>query len=743
MATRTIETKAIISAEDRTGQAFAAVVQHMARMEDAARKAKTRMAEVTADKYLAGGQGRVERINQEHAASRRVLVENRSARREELAHYREIERLENRRAARRTALGIGGAFAAHETAHFAHRSLETYREFDKERRFGRAVMGISDDDQAALVRQAIHMGATTKFNDIQVLEAQRELAARGLNKEQILGMMGAAGDLGQSLDLTLPDAVKQMEGAIFGFKKNIGTTADAMASARQTADIQVRAAKMSGMTPDDIKETYKYGATPARLSGVSEQLLLAFGGISKKANMGGSEAGTAFRALMATGNAPTRGAKEAMLANGLDYSKYQKKIDHIDVEPFARNVAAQYGVTLNKTALGALTKVFSDPKVLNDPALFTPAVTGVLGDALHGKDAKSLKSIAGMANRFRNASGGGADINAFLTDLMIKMGDGKSGIALTNAIFGSKQGSRIANAIGDPETFKAMIALLRDHSEGYAKNVSDQRMGGFDGAVSRLEGAIKNLESALPRAFDADGKGGMLTNVSDMAGKFIQTLAEAPPQLQRLGVEAGLVAGAFAGIKGAEAILGGFGLKATAGLLDHSAGMLEAAAIKLGATGKLSDLPSAGVASKGRSRFMKVVNTIPIVATAAAVVGEGVSILQDWHEQEFGPDGPRAPTNKLRGPSMGGNAHRASFNAPRGSLLSGGFAPIGGGGELPAFAQKPAKVDVSFGKPATVVVEVQAASALIAIVNKLQSITLKPTADTGPGGLGETGTGQH
>jgi hypothetical protein len=108
-----------------------------------------------------------------------------------------------------------------------------------------------------------------------------------------MGLIAPAAHLGMALDLHLPEAVKQMEGAIFGFKKDISTLDAAIASAKQTADVQVKAAKMSGMTPDDIKQVYNYGATPARLAGVSEATLLAFGGISKKANMGGQESGTA------------------------------------------------------------------------------------------------------------------------------------------------------------------------------------------------------------------------------------------------------------------------------------------------------------------------------------------------------------------------------------------------------------------------------------------------------------------
>ncbi|BAR56168.1 hypothetical protein NK6_2988 [Bradyrhizobium diazoefficiens] len=47
------------------------------------------------------------------------------------------------------------------------------------------------------------LGAKTKFNDIQVLEAQRELAARGLTKNQVMGMMEPAAQLGMSMDLSL------------------------------------------------------------------------------------------------------------------------------------------------------------------------------------------------------------------------------------------------------------------------------------------------------------------------------------------------------------------------------------------------------------------------------------------------------------------------------------------------------------------------------------------------------------
>jgi hypothetical protein len=122
-----------------------------------------------------------------HQARLRTAVERTNAALEEQAVA--SERSHNRRMIVGGAAAYAGHLAAHRIGHGVRETLHTYREFDKERRFGRAVMGISDEQQAPLVAQAVHMGATTKYNDIQVLEAQRELAARGLKRDQVMGVM--------------------------------------------------------------------------------------------------------------------------------------------------------------------------------------------------------------------------------------------------------------------------------------------------------------------------------------------------------------------------------------------------------------------------------------------------------------------------------------------------------------------------------------------------------------------------
>lgn len=558
-----------------------------------------------------------------HQARLRTAIERTNAALEKQAIA--SERSHNRRLIVAGAAAYAGHAAAHRIGHGVRETLHTYREFDKERRYGKVVMGLNDEQQKPLIDQAIHMGATTKYNDIQVLEAQRDLAARGLKMDQVMGVITPAANLGQSLDLDLPSAVKQLEGALFGFKRNISTREAAIASARRTADMQVAAAKASGMTPEDLVHLYKFGATPSRLAGLSEGNLLAFGGIAKKANIGGDESGVAFRQLVASLTRPTRVAKEAMLANGLNFKNYQKMPDHLALKPFAENVAAQYGVKLKGKALSGLEAIFNDKALINDPAKFTPAVVNLLKGTLGGRDAKSLKSISGAANRYRDASVNGLDVNALMRDLLTKI---PGNLQLANAVFGPKQGGRIATALGDPETLRHILDIVDNKSEGRAEEIAKERMAGFDGAVSRFEGAIMNFKSALGSSLDNGGKGGFLTGGMNLLGNATQWAAEQQRRhpIRALAVEGTVGAATIAaGAAFTAKLWNGFGLGSSAVALDGAAAALTRAAAALGGKSVLDAVPGGKAVKSGSSIWSKVATTaMPLLPVLGAVgVGAG------------------------------------------------------------------------------------------------------------------------
>ena len=208
-----------------------------------------------------------------------------------------------------------------------------------------------------------------------------------------------------------------------------------------------------------------------------------------------------------------------MMASGIDYSKYQNQGSRpMDAENFAKSIAATYGVELDKAAKASLQSVFNNKAVVADAARFMPAIMNVLGDALSGDDAKSKKSIAAQARHYRDASMSGVNTDKLFTDLMVAMAHNP---ALANVVFGSKQGSRIMTALGGPELFKKKLDELINHSQGYSEKVATERMAGFDGAMSRLEGSTKNLETAFGRANDV-----WLTPTINEGARLVQTFAE-------------------------------------------------------------------------------------------------------------------------------------------------------------------------------------------------------------------------
>ncbi len=515
------------------------------------------------------------------------------------------------------------------------KAAETYREFDKERRYAKAVMGITDEQQEPLIRQAIEGGAKSKYNDIQWLEAQRELAARGLKVDQVRALAEVSSTIGQAMDKSLPDASKALEGGMFGFGKDTSTYEKAVANARRTADLQVKASKISGMSYEDIVAAYKYAATPFKIAGLSEEQMLAFAAVGKKANMPGDEMGTAGRALVANLLKPTAGARTAMMANGIDYSKYQNQgTKPMDVESFSKSIAASYGVALDEKAKAALQKTFNDKAIVGDSSKFMPAIMSVLSDNLGGDDAKAKKSIAGEARRYRDASMGGVDAPKLFNDLMMAIAHNPT---LANAVFGSKQGARIGTAIGSPDVYAHKLDELQNHSQGYAQQVSDARMAGFDGALSKLTNSLLNVYTAAGRAVDNGGKGGALTAGTNAVAGGLQSFADAPAQLQRLAIEAGAVATIFAGMKGAEALMGGFGLKGAAVDLTSAAEALKGAAVVSKGEGAAEAAAGLGGGrARAMSRLGKVMKSVPLIATAAIAAEEGIGALGDYRKANPG-----------------------------------------------------------------------------------------------------------
>ena len=453
-------------------------------------------------------------------------------------------RHQERLGARDLVLGGAAVAGGHAVKEGLRESLITYREFDKASRATEAFGNYSKTEMAGIIDMAIHGGATSKYNDIQWLEGAKALGGRGVKAKSTMGILPEAAQYGMALDVNLPDAVAGIEGSLFGFQRDLSDPAKAAAAARRTADVQVRAAKAFGLTHNDLKGVYEYGALAAQTSGLSEEKLLAFGGLGKKLNIEGSAQGNAFRAMTGKLLAPTQKGREALAGVGIDYAGFQQMPERLSVDSFGSMIAQQYGVKLNGKARAKLEAGFTNKDTFGSSSAFAVMVRDALKGQVGISGAKDLNKVAGSAERFRRNNVEKVDANGLFDAIMKKIQGGN--LALANSIFGEKQGTRIMAAMRDEKLWTESVDKVERTPEGFAKEVADKRMAGFDGAISRLEGARKNLETAIGRSFDNGGENGPLTVATNASAKLVQAFAELDAKVLATGtVFAGIATSAM------------------------------------------------------------------------------------------------------------------------------------------------------------------------------------------------------
>ena len=727
MAVKTIETRAVISAEDRTGPAFAAVVQHMAKMEDAARRAKTRFAEMTADKFMAGGgHARIAQINAEQIAARRLHADERAARqearlarREELAHLREVNRLQKEMTrhgvGRFVAEGAANAVAAHSIAETIVKNVEAGAE-RQHVRVGMMNAGMRPDEIArseaaslAASRGAPNMSVT------EIMELHKEARSAAQHPEEAFALLP---QLAKAASVLKGMGVENANVAeIVKAGESLGLMNDP-ARFRKYLDGQVRAMAVMGKTinTEQVYEAAKYSkAAGSTLSDDFINLVMP----SLIQEMHGSSAGDALSMMSKT------------LRGGLQHK-------HLPVE------------RLNELGM------------LEDPSKIRRTKTGqIMGYA--GK-------VVGDADLARDPDKFARTYNEHMEAHGIKAFEDK--VKVLQETLPGTAANLIRILIQQEET-------LKQHRENYKAapgldQASANQLGDASVAVGNLSKSLNDLGAAVT----APAMATIGTTLSSIAAG-VRSLGAAAKDHPLIAMSAGaaVAGGALAG-SGVMAynLANGFGLGASATALEGSAAALDAAAVRLGAGSAI------GTAGQAADHFLVGGNAIKTGAKAAGLFGLGTvgtagllggALLAFDGAMIYGapklfgtakgtryggkqgqpaedPDHPGM--HFVSAPRRGSSGYWAANASPPAPMPS--LAPIaaarsnlpmlaGPGGGAPARD----KVAVDFNQPPPIRVIVEAGSSLLSVVNdaKAASVQLKAQvrADTGPGGLGETSTGQH
>lgn len=574
-----LEAKAIISAEDKTGPAFAAVEARIAGL--------SRQAAAVGDVSAAVGR-----------ASAAVQQQGRAFAQTTQA----VSRYSGAVQAAVSAAPLAAAIPlAHGARHLAAAVQHTYREFDDLRRYQKAILGLSDAQQKPLLDQAFHLGGSTRFNDLQVLHAQLDLAQRGIKADAIVPITDAAAHFAQALGTDLPTAAKTLEGILFSTGKSLHDGPEAIRAAEKAASFATKLAKIGGLDEEDVRQFFKYGGSSGSVAGLSDETLGGIAAVLRRSNIRGDEAGVFTRALSGKLVAPTRQGLAALAAMGVDYNQFTKLPGGLSAEGFETAFQQRFGRRLSGAVRDKLSGVLGDGETVSDRSKFTTAVTDLLSSEFaknkHGKlAAKDAQALAKMVGEFHKLSVESVDSEGLLRAIL----KASPTLAQLNAFLGEKQGGRGAILAKNAATFDENVGKLRGAGEHFHRDISAQRMEGYSGAVSRFEGAIKNFETAVGRAFDRP-----LTEGYNVAARTLQGITDLGDNALRA---AGAVGGLLTAFATAEAAL--LALAVGQNLAGNAAGAASLLGLGGGTAARFAVARNLGVAGLGAYFGYEAINAI-------------------------------------------------------------------------------------------------------------------------------------
>jgi hypothetical protein len=494
MAVKTIETKAIISAQDQTGATFAQVAQKLKAMEGAAQRANSRVNSVNSNIKSVGV-----------AASAAVGA----------------------------AAGMLAERGIEKASELVRRSAETFKQYDLLVRNQRAIAGISEAQQKPLIDQAIRLGGSTPFNDIQVLEAQRDLIKRGIKVDLVEPIIKFASGFGQAMDVDLPTAAKTLETAIFSTGQNMETAAEAMKNAQRTTDIMVKTAKISGMSADEEAIFYKAGGAAAHAAGMSIETMSALGAMMRRGGIPGEEAGYAVRSIAGSLVSPKAEAMIALNAMGIDFSKHADMSKLMNSGNLEIATKRELGIRFNDKQKKNIQDIMQNPDKRDNQADFVKAIV----DEFPDMSKLEAKQMAQIVKKFWKSSIKAVDVEGLLREIIAHQPTASQ----ANSIFTKQQGGRFEvvaqRGLPEFENFRSQI----DHVQpGFGDFIGTQNMAGFAGAVARFDGSTKNLETAIGRANES-----WVTPLINTAAEIKQGFVESGDKSLALATQLGIATAAI------------------------------------------------------------------------------------------------------------------------------------------------------------------------------------------------------
>lgn len=451
----------------------------------------------------------------------------------------------------RLGAAVAAGYAASKVAAIVRNVADVGEKYDDLVRYQRAVMGISPDQQKPLIDQAIKLGGSTPFNDLQVLEAQLSLAQRGIQEKFIIPIIDAAKNYAQAMNTDLPAAAQAVEGMLFSTGKVITDAKEAAEVSQRAVDEMAKAAKISGFSDDDMRQYVKYSGLAGSTAGLSDAAILALGALMHRANIPGDEAGVATRALAGRLVAPTGFGLDALAAMGIDFNRFTSIPGGLSPANLQTFMTQKFGRNISGAGMAHVAAIMANPEIVGDRSQFIAKMFDALAPGFgHGRGGKmraqDSKKLTMAISDFYKDSVGKVDSEGLLRAIMAA----HPTLGQLNDLFGQKQGARIDAALRDLDRFNDYENQIAHVPAGFAKGIGDERMGGYAGAKKRAEGSWLNVETALFRDFESQ-----MTGANNVTARLEQGFVELDQHTQKEIVAVVGVTAAMAGLGAATKVL--------------------------------------------------------------------------------------------------------------------------------------------------------------------------------------------
>lgn len=239
-----------------------------------------------------------------------------------------------------------------------------------------ALTGISDSERQQMRKLALDVGQSTKYNALESVQGEEELAKAGLSTKTIKhGGLEASLNLATAGDMGLTDSANLMSNALNGYKKDNMTAA-------QAANYLAGAANASSADLMDIK--FGLGAVGSVADGAGLSLKQTAAGLALFSNnaLQGQDAGTSFKTMLLNLSPQTDKAAALMQRFGIitkDGSNqfFDAKGNAKDLADIADVLQKKLAGLTRKERSDALKKMFGTDAVRAANILYKSGANGV------------------------------------------------------------------------------------------------------------------------------------------------------------------------------------------------------------------------------------------------------------------------------------------------------------------------------------------------------------------------------